>query len=295
MLKGALLLSLVALSAGLALRNPQPEKTIALSKFKDYEDPNGAHKTGFNPKIDIYVINMKERTDKCTCMQSQLNQLPANIFHAIPSATGDDCPTENFKEGMRGGWDIQKAEKSLYCANRKIWERAADSSADFIIILEDDSNLHQGWFEKVREVMQCKDFNHLNVDTAGGQDHDVGGITPGMAESRDGYREDLCNNAGFMNHNGWGSQMQIIKKSFLKTLISHSDKVQGAVDTVFIKSMGQDMGSFRWQAGIVSQIKNDASGLDTVKGCEGGQKSDIGFGRLWPFESKPARLECKSK
>merc|ERR1719161_830013 len=115
--------------------------------------------------------------------------------------------------------------------------------------------------------MQCGDWNHLNVDTFGGAEGtDWEDIKPiGLAEDRQGYREDLCNNAGFMDHAGGGSQMQIIRKTFLKELITASDggEGRGAVDTVFMKSLRQDQGSFRWQPGIVGQIKQDG-GLESV-------------------------------
>merc|ERR1719160_2015617 len=91
-------------------------------------------------KIDTYVLNTDARSDRCSCMQTQLHTIanaPQNVFRFAPVASSE-CGLKDDTVTMTDG-RIPEAERSAFCSYMKIWEKASKSDADYIVLFEDDT------------------------------------------------------------------------------------------------------------------------------------------------------------
>jgi len=212
-------------------------------------------------KIDVYVINLDARQDRCLRMSKQLASAPYSVYRQKalhPSACNlpDDQASLYRKRNHTN-------EKSLFCSNYNIWLKAQNQSADFVIIMEDDAILHEKFWPAVTDfVNRCPHFDYVSLDTD----------TTDAKLSAD--RHDMC---GSSDHSAlfrpplmgfyWGTQVQIVRKEFLSYMVSQAQRHgMGPLDVWWMLRINNGR-SFAWQPNIALQAHNLPAGQQLPADC----------------------------
>jgi len=226
------------------------------------------------PKIDTYVINLDSRHDRCVCMSKQLAFAPQAVYRR--AAVGlDSCPELSDDIATLYGSRNHTAEKSLFCSNYLIWKHARASEADFIVVLEDDALIDDGFWEQIqRFVTDCATFDYVTVDSwkaSGNAEADSVGVCSGHPKL---FRP---NPSKYLDY--WGTAVQVIRRDFLDVLIARAQTHgMGPLDVWWMMRIN-DGRSFSWQPGIaltaeVSGTKY-ANRLRALECLEAVRSSDI--------------------
>jgi len=226
------------------------------------------------PAVDVYVINLPERVDKCLCMQKQLASAPVNV-HKFVAGKGNTC---NLKKAMspasaHTAFDVN-AQASLFCSNYHIWELALHSAADAIVILEDDVQLAPNWFQKVTQMIQTVQLRNRYVV--------VDPINSGNAPE-------------WMTGSGsiqgiWGTHMTILPKAILGQLVELANREGHGIMDVWYKEHWHE--AWIWNPKIVSQASQPMPANNAQAACpDSVRRTDIP--RRWGFaESKFQMMIC---
>lgn len=259
------------------------------------------------PRIDTYVINMDKRQDRCKCMQRQLLSAPQPVYrHRALGPEG--CPASITK--MHGleklhGQKKRPAEQSLFCNNYMIWEKANQSDADFVVILEDDALLLPGFWTKVYEFVKgCASFDYVMVDPVIFDPH----LKTYSREfwRKNGEAAQGCTAEAYqMVEKGlahWHTTtMTLIRKSFIPTLMekAHTEG-WGATDDWWQVVLTPQSNAYGWAANITVQAS--VGNKDMITSALGGagcgsdvSGTDIGAGYVTAYKRlgpQAARLEC---
>merc|ERR1719356_195481 len=98
-------------------------------------------------------------------MQQQLLKAPQRVYRQS-AENGEGCPRLTKMhpiEKVHG--HTQVAERSLFCSNYDIWEKASKSDAEFILVLEDDAILLPDFWPKLYDFVQgCNSMDYAVVD-----------------------------------------------------------------------------------------------------------------------------------
>jgi len=197
------------------------------------------------PKIDTYVINRDSRHDRCVCMSKQLAFAPQAVYRQ--AAVGpDSCPELSDDIATLYGSRNHIAEKSLFCSNYLIWKQARASQAEFIVVLEDDAVIDDGFWEQIQHFMtDCASFDYVTVDSwkaSGNPEPDSVGVCPGHPTL---FRP---NPTKYLDY--WGTAVQVIRRDFLDVLIARAQTHgMGPLDVWWMMRIN-DGRSFSWQPGI---------------------------------------------
>eukprot|EP00746_Dinoflagellata_sp_MGD_P125931 gnl/MRDRNA2_/MRDRNA2_60836_c0_seq1.p1 gnl/MRDRNA2_/MRDRNA2_60836_c0~~gnl/MRDRNA2_/MRDRNA2_60836_c0_seq1.p1 ORF type:complete len:290 (+),score=35.89 gnl/MRDRNA2_/MRDRNA2_60836_c0_seq1:107-976(+) len=128
-------------------------------------------------KANIYVLNLKERKDRCLFTSAQLASSPFPVFRmeaATPVTQFDKCPT---LEGLRRGVVAEDygekfhsgGQTALYCSNYITWEHAQAQNTEFTVILEDDVILKEDFWQKMQSFLSSdctgEQWDRVLVDT----------------------------------------------------------------------------------------------------------------------------------
>lgn len=212
------------------------------------------------PKIDVFLINLDRRPDRCQFMVRQLDNAPHHVQRIVPV---DTCELKNDTIVNVGARD-HRYERSLFCTNYRIWQKAMKSDADFLMVIEDDATLSQKFWAQVHSFVQnCDHFDYVTVDSWKGGD-----------KSLQKYeRVPVCESVGHpmmfrplptWGKDYWGTQVQLIRKSFLPRLLELAQAFGVApLDSWWMEHIGGDNDrAFSWQPNIapqasaVSQLKH---------------------------------------
>jgi len=190
-------------------------------------------------KVDVYVINMAHRVERCRCMEEQLAHFPGFIYRQEAS-TENDCGLKHAAPNF----GMTKAARGLFCTNYKIWHRAANTSADYIMILEDDTIFHPKIFKRLQNLLGgCSRIDYLAVDPWGRKSH----VDPAICRAQ---QVRVLPRARM-----FGAHMQVIKRTALPKLIAIAEKYQIApMDVWNLMYLGGVRGIAReWRPALVSQ------------------------------------------
>jgi len=189
--------------------------------------------------IDAYVINMAHRLDRCRCMEEQLEHFPGFLYRQEAS-TENDC---GLKTAARS-FGMTKAARGLFCTNYNIWHRAANTSADYIMILEDDTIFHPNIFKRLQNLLGgCSRIDYLAVDPWGRRSH----VDPFVCREQ---QVRILPQARM-----FGAHMQVIKRTALPRLIEIARKHHMVpMDVWNLMYLGGARGLAReWRPALVSQ------------------------------------------
>eukprot|EP00440_Ansanella_granifera_P049689 gb/GFBE01053846.1/.p1 GENE.gb/GFBE01053846.1/~~gb/GFBE01053846.1/.p1 ORF type:complete len:394 (+),score=81.91 gb/GFBE01053846.1/:1-1182(+) len=254
------------------------------------------------PKIDTYVINLDTRVDRCRCMAAQLSSAPQAVYRhrAEPSS---ECSELKSDARSLYGKRNHTPEKSLFCTNYKVWKRARESDAEFVMILEDDAVLAPDFWSSVMSFLkECNDFDYLSVDSWKGSGdirtlhkEQVSGHCPKSSDARflQMFRPDPTAEAHgrVWALDYWGTQVQLIRRSYLDTMIAKAEQHgMGPLDVWWMRHLNEGK-SFSWQPGIAIQADRSQEFKmgRAEKDCSASvQRSDIGA----LVESSQPRLVC---
>jgi len=204
----------------------------------------------------IYVMNLKERRDRCECMRSQLKSslFTVSRHEAVSKASlNEQCPDA----------PLNKTWAAIFCSNRQIISKALASpnKPKYIIIMEDDLAFEPQFFTKLHSLLsnECLESSHWDrmvVDT-----FDTLWTLDPKKQLHSLKRQHIqCNDQEgseshpelsklyHANKDSYGAHVQIIKSSALESMINsgfqtmdHWDKFKN-VTTIF------------WQPKLVKQI-----------------------------------------
>lgn len=198
-------------------------------------------------KIDTYVINLRRRTDRCRCLAAQLLSAPTPVYRQDAVGSGE-CGLQDDSDTLYGGRN-HTSEKSLFCSNYKVWERASTTDADFALILEDDVVLApQFWDQIMALASSCQHFNYVAVDS---WKHD-GNPGPDRVDVCGGYTDLFKPDpAGYLGY--WGTHAQLIRTTYLQKMIGQAKlHGMGPMDVWWMMRVN-DGTAFSWQPGIARQ------------------------------------------
>lgn len=173
------------------------------------------------PKIDTYIINLAARKDRCFCMQALLVNHTQNVYRhqaATLENWRQECPKVRADPRMRGGHSPD-GEMALSCSNYKIWERAANTAADFIVVLEDDVKLSAKFTEAITKLTSsCDKLNYVVIDSFANTGGTPANICPAFPLMRPG-------------HQHYGTHATLIRRTYLPTLMKEAEETgMGAYD-----------------------------------------------------------------
>lgn len=194
-------------------------------KFHDFPTESGMATT---PWAEVYVINLKDRTDKCRCMRQQLRDAPwpTHRFDAVNmNNTAASCPTLTLPAIE----DETKAKKSaaLVCSNLHIWRKFLnESTASHLVVFEDDAILPDPrMWDKLQQLIQepCMEWDYLMID----------GFGPGTRATKGWYGSTdttptLCSNNMTWTNLSFrvsGSQMQVMNRHAVEVLVYYADRI----------------------------------------------------------------------
>jgi len=277
------------------------QRKVAVSEFRDdlqeaSEGPISVGAAPPAPKIDTYVVNLESRRDRCSCMATQLANAPQAVYRQ-EALEAHNCPDLKDDKKTMYGHRNHTREKSLFCSNYQIWQRALKSDADFVLVMEDDVLLDSSFWSAVHDLVQnCPHFDYVSVDSwkeHGDLDLDFADVC-----SQDGFTS-LYRPTHKLTY--WGTQVQIIRGSFLQTLVSRADLHGGGpMDIWWMMNLNEGR-AFAWKPGIALQPYQSEDGI-SASGCsEDILRSDIGeaeprFFQLGSVQHRAAanlpRLHC---
>jgi len=183
----------------------------------------------------VYVINLQDRVDRCTCMQTQLTDSPFRVFRqqaATRTSQFELCPDSDLaKQGVDrlGGYD-KAAQSATFCSNQLIYNRvkADPNKPEFIIVMEDDIVIanHTKLWDSVKSFLKAEDcsvggqheWDHVIVDP---WIHKESNLEPGPTKAgicKDGKTHHTLVQASHM----YGAHMQLIRTSSLDKLLSQT-------------------------------------------------------------------------
>lgn len=249
---------------------------------------------------------MDSRADRCACMHKQLSNIPSTLNHLVrihrqKAAGPSDCPSI-LKKGIRHPAMFAVPERSLWCSNYLIWEKASRSDADYIVIIEDDALMLPGAWERLASFLlsPCK-FDYVVVDPVfpGSWDPNIEVAVPEKAQP-----VDKCP-GGFQGSKPgllWScTHFTIIRKRFVDTLLSKSPEWGwGAMDDWWQTYLRDPYTAFGWKGGLAIQASvgqlRKVSELLNHTGCSNEtMESSIGLGkvsRLRRAASSSPQLVC---
>mmetsp|Transcript_79371 Transcript_79371/g.224479 ORF Transcript_79371/g.224479 Transcript_79371/m.224479 type:complete len:276 (-) Transcript_79371:20-847(-) len=228
------------------------------------------------PRIDTYVINLDSRTDRCECMQRQLQGWPSPLYRQ--SADGV-CPNLTKAKEINHPAQYAESESSLFCQNYQIWQAAEKSDAEYVLIMEDDALLASGFFGSVQNLVRdCREFDYLNID-------------PIILKVESAVKHKTC--PGVMvkqpSNPVWqGTPVQLIRRTFLPTMIEKAELVGwGALDDWWQHYLGGAgaQRAYAWLGRVAIQASHGwekpiKAELERL-GCPWSvTKSDIGMGHI---------------
>lgn len=168
------------------------------------------------PSLEVYVINLESRPDRCRCMAQQLNNVQFSIQRQ-PAVPQEQCEKEDalhvhemVTSGLAGDKN-HSAELSLFCSNYQIWKQLHNSNAEFGVIMEDDAILSETFWSTLLEYVSSpyvKDF--VTIDPFPGDEWSGAPfqISPGrdfdIYAAKEGY---------------WGTTVTVVKRSFATLMI----------------------------------------------------------------------------
>lgn len=274
----------VASTLGLTLRKDM----APLSLDEDIDFKRGP------PKIDTYVINVDSNKARCECMQKQLAFAPQAVYRHSANKK-EDCglqPDWGTMDGERN----HEAEQSLFCSNFKVWEKASQSDADFIVVFEDDSLMKSDFWEKVTNMVssECmENIDYLVVDMFR------------IFNENENRRDDVCGSEAKLLQIpkelwvGGGAHTQIIRKTYLQDLMQMARDVGAGTPDQWIKKHMPGNKFFLWQPLIVTQsIALTKAQFTSFSGCsEETVKSALGEeNEVMPTEKQEAfRIDAENR
>jgi len=254
-------------------------------------------------KVDSYVINLEKRKDRCRCMEKQLAFAPQAVYRQ-PAVSHLDCDLPKDAPTLYGSRNHTN-EHSLFCSNFKVWERAHQSDADFVVILEDDAILEPTFWHQVANLLKnCSSFDYMSVDSWKGvkssEERDrVHNFCPTSPQS-----EQLMRNLfrprpeqPIWRKDYWGTHVQIIRKTFLETMMDRAKSHgSGPLDVWWMHRLN-DGKSFSWQPHISTQLarlsRTSSAASDLKEWCPPeASVSDIALVEMNDFDTSQPRLQC---
>jgi len=238
--------------------------------------------------ISTYVINLDKRSDRCRCMQRQIADKALPLYRQ--SANGV-CPDLPKAEGIHHPEKFAAAERSLFCQNYQIWLDANKSDAEHVVILEDDALLAGDFFDRVHSlVTTCQEFDYLVAD-------------PGLSVFSRGteLQRRTCPGVFKRKHGFWtGTAVQIVRKSFLPTLIQKAELVGWGAMDAWWQMFIADHRAYAWRGSVniqasVGKFKRVKTRLQEL-GCDWSvTSSDIGMGSHHPADHKDGKRTVLKK
>lgn len=229
------------------------------------------------PKIDVYVINLDSRVDRCLCMSHQLASAPPHITLFRQSAVqGRMCPNLHRRPHPFSERNAT-AEDSLFCSNYLVWQRAVSSDADFVLVMEDDVVLRPYFWKALVDFAQsCTQFDYVVVDPRAAWDNQGAPdlVVCGVAGSR---FPRLVRASPERKQLYWGTQVQLIRRPFLATLIERAEQLNDmrALDAWWMHHVNNGT-SFVWQPQVSPQAAWVPASAVKMLGCPSStQASDI--------------------
>jgi len=208
----------------------------------------------------IYVMNLKERRDRCECMQTQVKSPLFTAFRheAVSKAKlQEQCPDA----------PVNKTWAAIFCSNRQIINKALASpiKPKYIIIMEDDLAFQPEFFTKLHRLLnnEClgrNQWDRMVVDTF----TTFGKDDPRKVSFALSRKSIQCNERGeegfesdpqfhqlyHANRDSYGAHVQIIKYSALESMIN------GGFHTVDHWRDFKDVKTIFWQPNLVKQVGN---------------------------------------
>lgn len=220
------------------------------------------------PSVEVYVINLESRPDRCKCMAMQLDSAPFPV-NRQQAVSMDEC---RAKDGLHSNkkvmWGTRNhtAEQSLFCSNFQIWKKLESSKAEFAVILEDDAILTPQIWDTVKDyVSSPRSIGFVQVDPLNVK-------SKMLAESF----EIQIHEKAPMNPNDWfwGTHMTIVKRSFVSEMIERARlHGMGTLDTWTRMELDQTKVGLML-ANIVHQERSWSARPEV---CEGVGTSNIAF------------------
>lgn len=201
--------------------------------------------------IDIYVINLEKRGERCKCMQWLLADVPYNVYRQNASV-GPTCGLKVGKQEDRRSKRDFNGQQGLFCSNYLVWEIAQHRQADFIVILEDDVSVQNGFWERLEVLLtSCDVADYLVVDSWGGEKSKLSPRTCKLGPQKQKRKEVLYD---LRVARAFGTHMQVIRTSFLSKLIDLAKQAgSGSMDWWNWQHIPQRGRSFLWKPSMVRQ------------------------------------------
>lgn len=214
---------------------PEPETSNAVVNETSVEAPptetsNGmvdGMKSELKKTAHIFVINLKDRTDRCQCMQEQLKDSPYEVFRQ------DAVTKHNYKDhcpGVVGNLEARMTheEQAIFCSNQMIYDRInrRNKTADFYINVEDDLKLKhpKKFWEELRHFLESdcstESWDMIAVDTFG-EGSSKGDNSIGLRKGKQCFNNE--HERSFTVYEGqgrrWGAHFTIVKASAIPKLM----------------------------------------------------------------------------
>lgn len=220
------------------------DQSYANISFSEHGQPAGGVTSGV--KIDVYVINLDDRPERCQCIAKQMENVGFGVFRQ-EGQKGNSCGLESSRTEV-AKQDKADAEAGLFCSNYRIWKTAQKRDADYIIILEDDAVFSDGWESKVRAMLNsCQEVDYVNVDPVWWGS----AMEPVSPESCAATPSLLL-----PVPDAWGTTMQIVRTGFLPKMIEAADQHGWGAMDIWYKKNPDGHQAYIWQPHIVQQISH---------------------------------------
>lgn len=212
---------------------------VSLETLHAGEDEGGV-------KVDVYVINLPDRPERCHCIAKQLDGVSFGTYRQ-EGMRENDCGLSSSRSEV-ANHDKTSAEAGLFCSNYRIWKSAAQREADFIIVLEDDAVFQDGWVAKVQAMLNgCRQVDLVVVDPVW-----WGSAMKPVSPQGCSATPSLL----LPVPDAWGTTMQIIRTGFLPQLIQAADQNGWGAMDIWYKNNPHGHQAYIWQPHIVQQISH---------------------------------------
>ncbi|ENO91852.1 glycosyl transferase [Thauera sp. 28] len=111
-------------------------------------------------EFDVFVVNMARSRDRLERMSALLEDtgLSFERFEAVDGSVEDVSKCYDSAKQLSSGYrDLSRAELGCYLSHVRLWEKAAERSSGFVVVLEDDIDIEGGIAQLLEGVagLQC--------------------------------------------------------------------------------------------------------------------------------------------
>jgi len=125
-------------------------------------------------KVEIYVINLDHRKDRCECSKLQFEESPYPVYR-FSAATSTNhlelCPSLKFSHKVPESLNLDVRKRANYCSHHLVWKAVSEreDKPDFVIIVEDDVVVPPIFWKQLHQLLHsdCLNTELIAVDTYG--------------------------------------------------------------------------------------------------------------------------------